>query len=282
MSDQIHPNPDDFVDVESISPEENSAEPESIHKPIDVAELPHEELPSKAIEDESSIPSVADGDEEIPIGEIQRDPTPSKPRPHRETITERGKEHPQEFTPEFVRQQRSGRLAIFPLAMGLIGLGMLMVASTAGWIPSLDVTAPSAIVILLGALTLTFVFRFFLSGRRERGLFFIALVMMMWGLVIALDTLSGGNFPLDEYYPLFLGGVGIAFFFTFLFERTHQVGLILPGVTLIFASGVALSVTRDLLSEDFRNLITDYYPLIFTLIGLTLLPVALRRKIRHA
>jgi hypothetical protein len=157
-----------------------------------------------------------------------------------------------------------------------------MAGSRLNWVEGFIISTPNAIVIFLGAVTLTFIFRFFLSGRRERGLFFIALVLIVWGVVLAMTTLSGDNFPIKEYYPLFLGGIGIAFFFTFLFERTHQIGLVLPGVILIFASGVALAVTRNLISEDLQQWITDYSPLLLTLIGLTLLPLVLRRTKRNA
>ena len=175
-----------------------------------------------------------------------------------------------------IRQKRSNRLAIFPLAMGFITLGGLLLAEDR--IEELEVTLPAAIVIIVGALVLTYIFRFFTSGRRERGLFFLATVMMVWGIVIALTVLNRDEFEIAEFWPLILAGIGVAFFFTFLLERTHQVGLVFPGIILMFASAVAFAVTLEVINQSMLDTIADYWPLVIAFVGLTLLPTALQDR----
>ena len=175
-----------------------------------------------------------------------------------------------------IRQKHSNRLAIFPLAMGFITLGGLLLAEDR--IEGLDVNLPAAIVIIVGALVLTYIFRFFTSGRRERGLFFLATVTIVWGSVIALTVLNSGKFEIAEFWPLILAGIGVAFFFTFLFERTHQVGLVFPGIILMFASAVAFTVTLGIIDQSVLDAVADYWPLVVTFIGLTLLPSALQDR----
>ncbi len=175
-----------------------------------------------------------------------------------------------------IRQKHSNRLAIFPLAMGFITLGGLLLAEDR--IEELDVTLPAATVIIVGALVLTYIFRFFTSGRRERGLFFLATVMMVWGIVIALTVLNSDEFEIAEFWPLILAGIGVAFFFTFLLERTHQVGLVFPGIILMFASAVAFAVTLEVINQSMLDTIADYWPLVIAFVGLTLLPTALQDR----
>lgn len=175
-----------------------------------------------------------------------------------------------------IRQKHSNRLAIFPFAMGFIMLGVLLLAEKR--VEGLEITLPAAIVIIVGALVLTYIFRFFTSGRRERGLFFLATVTIVWGGVIALTVLNTEDFEIAEFWPLILAGIGVAFFFTFLFERTHQVGLVFPGIILMFASAVAFAVTLDVIDQKVLDAVADYWPLVVAFVGLTLLPSALQER----
>lgn len=175
-----------------------------------------------------------------------------------------------------IRQKHSNRLAIFPFAMGFITLGALLLAESR--VEGLEVTLPAAIVIIVGALVLTYIFRFFTSGRRERGLFFLATVTIVWGGVIALTVLNTEDFEITEFWPLILAGIGVAFFFTFLFERTHQVGLVFPGIILMFASAIAFAVTLDVINQSVLDAVADYWPLVVAFVGLTLLPSALQNR----
>ncbi len=181
-----------------------------------------------------------------------------------------------EIQPELIRQQRPGRLAIAPLAFGLIGLGSLLLAEN--FMEELEITAGAAIIILLGSFVLTTVFRFFESGRRQRGLFFVGVVLLIWGGVVALNVLRDDKFPLDEFWPLTIAGVGAAFFITFLFERNHQAGLVFPGIILMFASGIAFLVTLDVIGPDLTDGVKDFWPLMVAVVGLLLFPAAFQKR----
>lgn len=178
----------------------------------------------------------------------------------------------QELTPEIIRQRGSSRLAMFPLAMGFIGLGAVLLAESR--IEGLTIGTGQAAVILGGALVLTFLFRFFTSGRCERGLFFLAVVGIMWGIVLAMSTIDNETFPLEEFWPLAIAGVGFAFFMTFLFERNHQTGLVFPGIILLVTTGVLFVVTLGIITDAMQDFVRDYWPLALAFLGLTLLPSA--------
>lgn len=179
------------------------------------------------------------------------------------------------FQSELIRQKQGSRLPLLPLAFGLIGAGVLLLFSRIT--ESIDITAGIGLVIVLGALTLTNIFRFFESGRRERGLFFIAMTLFVWGILLALDTILVG-FVLADYWSLTLAGMGMAFVFTFLFERTHQTGLIFPGMILIFTSGVIIAVEQNLINQGIQNALSDYWYLLLAFLGLALLPTALQES----
>lgn len=182
----------------------------------------------------------------------------------------------QELPPEMVRQQVGSRWTILPLAFGFIAAGALLLAGNLT--EDIEVTPASGLVIILGTLILTNLFRFFESGRRDRGLFFIAIVLLLWGVLIGMDNVTNDRFQLEDYWTLLGAGIGFAFIITFLFERTHQVGLIFPGILLIVASGVGVMVIQELISKGFQEFLVDYMLLIVAFIGLSLIPVALQSR----
>lgn len=212
-----------------------------------------------------------------PGEETEAPPTETRRR-HIHQSSERASDHDRvrEIQPELIRQQRPSRLAIAPLAFGLIGLGILLLAEN--FVEELEITAGAAITILLGSFVLTTVFRFFESGRRQRGLFFMGVVLLIWGGVVALNVLRGDEFPIDEFWPLTIAGVGAAFFITFLFERNHQAGLVFPGIILMFASAIAFMVTLDVIGQDVLDGVKDFWPLMAAVVGLLLFPAAFQKR----
>jgi hypothetical protein len=175
-----------------------------------------------------------------------------------------------------VRQQKEGRLAILPLALGLIAAGGLLLADRLG--DAIKFNFGLALIVILGSLILTNMFRFFRSGRRERGLFFIAATLLVWGFLLALDFSGSTDFSLAQFWPLTIAAVGVAFVFTFLFERTHQAGLLFPGILLIFASGVAIAVNEEFISKNFQEFVGDYWTVLVAVLGLLLVPTALQER----
>lgn len=221
--------------------------------------------PQQATEDIVEGQPVEDEDET----ELAPPQPASAPSTTRDTV--------QEIRSERVRQRGANRFAILPMALACIGLGTLLLAQNyVDDLSGLNISSSAASVVLIGALVLTYIFRFFTSGRRERGLFFLAIVILTWGSVLALSIIDDERYPITEFWPLFFAGVGIAFFLTFLFERSHQVGLVFPGVILLFASGVAFLITQNVVGEEVQSVVEDYWPLLIAFIGLTILPSALQ------
>lgn len=239
-------------------------------------------IPQNPDEDETYIP---DEDDDIIEGETFEDDENPTDMNQPENMPDGQSDAPQpgraNGAPQMIssrsRQKSANRLAIFPLAMGFIGLGLLLLAED--YVEELTVSSGASVIILIGSLVLTYIFRFFTSGRRERGLFFLAVVTTAWGSLLALTIVDGESFPFDEFWPLLLAGVGVAFFLTFLFERSHQIGLVFPGVILMFASGIAFLVTLDVIDAEMQSTIADYWPLLLAFLGLTLLPSALQEEL---
>lgn len=253
MTEKEQPYDDDIIEgeFESDAPSTKAAEPSPAAAPTDDAALQDHEAYAEP---------DADGNVAAATGT-------------RSTADD----HPPEILSTRTRQKSANRLAIFPLAMGFIGLGVLLLLED--YVDGLEVTLAASTVILIGALVLTYIFRFFTSGRRERGLFFLAVVITTWGGLLALSVVDSENFPLDEFWPLLFAGVGVAFFLTFLFERSHQVGLVFPGVILLFTAGIAFLVTLDIIDAGMRDTISDYWPLLLAFVGITLLPSALQEEL---
>jgi hypothetical protein len=65
---------------------------------------------------------------------------------------------------------------------------------------------------------------------------------------------------------------------TFVFERNHDRGLILPGLVLIAAGGALLAFTMGFIDSSILSSIALYWPLLFFVIALALLPNAIRDR----
>jgi hypothetical protein len=236
-------------------------------------EQPYEDIIEGEFESDELAPEPADA----PPVNAENSPDEDAQPDQRQTTDATDADRAPEMLSGRTRQKSANRLSIFPLAMGFIGLGVLLLLED--YVDGLAVSLAASTVILIGSLVLTYVFRFFTSGRRERGLFFLAVVITSWGALLALSVIDNENFPLNEFWPLLFAGVGAAFFLTFMFERSHQVGLVFPGVILLFTAGIAFLVTLDVIDEGMRDTISDYWPLLLAFIGITLLPSALQEEL---
>jgi hypothetical protein len=243
------------------------------HTPEEIDPLPDPETPlSELVDDE-----VLGPDDAMDEGLVET----RRIRPDDEEFLDADEEEEapggaEELPPEMVRQQVGSRWTILPLAFGFIAAGALLLAGNL--VDEVEVTAGAGLILILGTLVLTNLFRFFESGRRDRGLFFIATVLLLWGVLVAMDSATNDRFQLGEYWTLLGAGIGFAFIITFLFERTHQVGLIFPGILLIVASGVGVMVTQGLIDRGFQDFLVDYMMLIVAFVGLSLIPVALQGR----
>lgn len=171
------------------------------------------------------------------------------------------------------RQEARGRVVAFPFAMGLIGLGVLLLAAPE--IEGFEVSPLVAGIVLVAAFVLTNLFRFFASGRRERGLYFLALVILSFGMVLAMLV----NIPAADagWWPMVLVGISLSFFVTYIFERQHENGLIAVGLLVMLAAVISFLVTLEVISQDFLDTVQDYWPLLIAFLGVTLIPLAFRQ-----
>lgn len=182
---------------------------------------------------------------------------------------------PNEIEETSFQQAARGRLVALPLAMGLILLGVLLLLENQ--IAGFDVTLPIAILILVASLVLTNLFRFFALGRQERGLFFLALVLLFTGITLALMIISPDTFEPSKWYPLILVGIVIALLITYLTERHHEYGLVNTAVVFGVAASAGFLVSLEVIPDGVMDVIQDYFPLLIAFLGVTLVPLALRR-----
>lgn len=172
------------------------------------------------------------------------------------------------------QQTARGRIVALPFAVGLMTLGVLLLV--APYVEGLDITAPIAALILIASLVLSNLFRFFIGGRRERGQLFLAVLTLSFGGAIAVISLGG----LEAYtwWPLTLLGTALALTITYLADIQRDMRLLgLAGLTLL-AGSVALLVTLEVLPASLMDALADFWPLLIALLGVTLIPLALRRS----
>lgn len=185
-----------------------------------------------------------------------------------------------------VRQPRAGRfrravrnqLGMLPLALLLLGMGGFLLARGQKVEGLPDVDDQTLAIISVLTVGFTAVFHALLSGRRERGLLFVGLwVLVTAGLIAALVSLIDSDPDIDEWWPLALWSTALTLLFTYVIERTHDARLILLAVVVLVAGLTAYLVSSDYIADDTLDTAADYWPLVLTVIGVGLLPLIFRR-----
>ncbi len=82
-----------------------------------------------------------------------------------------------------------------------------------------------------------------------------------------------------EWWPLLLWSLGAAFVLLYPIERTHDTRLIWLGIITVVAGCAAYGVTSDQIDRKSLHDAAEYWPLLLSVVGIGLLPLAFRRRI---
>lgn len=217
----------------------------------------------KAIEREESAPLEKPiggdaGQEMAPVGETER---LRQPR-----------------APGFRRRLRM-QIGVLPLALFVIALGAYLIARGRDVRDLPDFSNLELGVMAILAVGFTFVFHALVFGRRERGLLFLGFWIWLTAGVVALVALGIEADPeAGEWWPLLLVSMGLAFVVTYLVERLHDARLLLLGITTLIISAIAFLIAHGMIEQDILDRIADYWPLLFSVVGVGLLPLVFRRQ----
>lgn len=185
-------------------------------------------------------------------------------------------EHPELFFP--VPPQtvlKRGQMASVVPALLLMGIGAwLTFALTATQTP------PSGALIaavLVGGVVVSLLARWLSSGRWANGSLFTALALLLVAGISAYLTLPTSP-GYTRGWPLLLAGLGAAFILTALLAYQPDRRLIFPGLLLIVAAGVALTVTMNILPVGVLSLTANLWPVALVVVLLVWLLPVLRRR----
>ena len=139
---------------------------------------------------------------------------------------------------------------------------------------SADVVArwwPSAIT-LAGAYLL---FRSFFKKERPSALFGGLLMFLVGTFVLLINVGAMGSLSYKDLWPSFVGFVGISLIpYGARYRRTVRVTLVIPGIILIFLSGVFLLFSLQVVKQSFSEFVLAWWPMLLVLMGITLVASA--------
>jgi hypothetical protein len=173
------------------------------------------------------------------------------------------------------RAQRRTQISMILPALLLLAVGVLYLSEALT--PDVEGFAPEAMgAIAVATLGLSMIARFVFNGRRERGLFLAGLLILFWlglaGLVVTGDLLIG------QAWPFAIAAIGLALLAVFVFERSHERGLVLPALAFIVAGIVALPFGLGLVPADVTSALALLWPVLLIVPALGLLPHAFRSR----
>lgn len=178
------------------------------------------------------------------------------------------------------RRRLQMQVGTLPLALFAIALGVYLIARERDVRDLPDYSALTLGVAAFLVVGFTFVFHAIVFGRRERGLLFLGFWMLLTAGTVAVVMLGIEADPkADEWWPLLLVSMGLALVATYLLERLHDARLLVLGVMVLIASAIALLVTQGEIEQDVLDTVADYWPLLFSVIGIGLLPLVFGRRV---
>ncbi len=175
-------------------------------------------------------------------------------------------------------QFRSRRRAHFSLivpALLLIGYGVLLLSESLT--PEIEEYPPALLVGAgVGALGLSLVARFFINGRRERGLFTLGATALGWLGLAALT--ADGQLSSSRLWTFGIVVAGGALLLSYLFGRGREGGTVLVALALIVAGVVATPVAEGAIPAEVLTSALNLAPLLLIALALIWLPRALRER----
>jgi len=178
--------------------------------------------------------------------------------------------HPGLFT------MRRGQAASVVPALALIALGSFLTF----WLTTTESgTALDPLIVggaVVGVVAIGLLSHWWSSRRWARGSFFGATILAGVSITTIL-LIQPGALGLVAGWPLLIGAVGLAFALTGLLTQPRSGSLVSFGVLLAVVSGVALSVTAQLLPPDILETAAELWPVALVLaIVFVLVPVTRR------
>ncbi len=231
----------------------------------DEEDLDEEPPPSDEAADDMPIEEEQDAAQAAALGEVDEDDRLRLPRA------------------QLFRHRLRNQITMLPLALYLLALGAYLIARERDMIadlPDWSSLALGVITVLVVASTL--VFRALIGGRQERGLLLLGVwVWVTTGLLFVLVYGIDETADAARWWPLLLWSLGAAFILIYPVERTHDVRLLWLGTLTLLAGGVAYAVTSEQIDEESLQDAVDFWPLLLSVLGVGLLPLAFRRRIEQ-
>lgn len=298
MSDDYDARPDDapYPDEDAaVRPDDPDLEPEAAdeaeppvaavgYEDADAEEMLDEGDAAEVVPPESAYAAVSEFDAEmepdpdapdLPPGE----PSPAEPEAAADPAALEESERLRQPRARQFRQRLRNQVGMLPLALLLLALGGFLIAREVDvdGLPDLANLALAGIAVLVTAFTA--VFRGLLSGRRERGLLFIGLWVGTTAGAVAVLVYGVEDQPdATEWWPLLLWSLSLALVLTYLVERTHDARLVLLSVVALVAGTTAYLVTSERIDQGALDDAAEYWPLLISIAGVGLLPLAFRRR----
>lgn len=268
---ELSPEPEDHLELPVISPEDDD---DSLLSELEASAAPPVAAPPPLPSDDWMV-----GDIDAALAAVA---SLSEIMPQREAEAE-ARADARRSSPAFVPEMqipplvtlKRGRLGSLIPALLLIGIGAWLTLQTTGGTPSDPLLTAG---VLGSAVVLSLLAQWLGSGRWSRGLLFFALLVLLLAGVVFLAFQPTGIDP-QRGYPALIIAFGLAVVLAGLLARPVSVGVIIPGVLVIFGGVVGFAVTLGYIPADVLAAAVTVAPVVLVVVMvLLLLPLIFRRR----
>jgi len=186
-------------------------------------------------------------------------------------------EHPERFfpVPPMTTLKRGQSASVIPaIVLIVVGAGLTF-ALTAG---NITLTPDLIAAVIGGGLGITLIARWLASGRWARGSLFFGLAFLLVGGII-FYLAQPASLGIERGWPLVLAGLGLPFVLTAFLAYPSDRRLLFPGIALIAAGVIALTVTTGMLGDSLLTAASTFWPVaLIALAIIWLLPIIFRQR----
>ncbi len=172
------------------------------------------------------------------------------------------------------RPRFPNKFLVFGVLFTLVGAVLLL--RSLGFLPRLAALWP-LLLIVSGMLLLYLVF---VVKRGPESYVFLGLILGLGGVVLFLMNTVLTTVGMERIWPIFMTITGLSLFMYGMQKHGDaRISLTIPGAAIVILSFVFLPFSLELMKQSFVRFVTEWWPILFIILGIVLIAIYVARDL---